>query len=78
MAGVTAGERYSLPVFFTTQPPPADAPWRDALGARPHDRAARAAALWERGHVENKGRLGRFYVGGQRGPNGRLAKSWVP
>ena len=54
MAGVTAGERYSLPVFFTTQQPPEAAPWRGARGARAHDRAARAAALWVLGYVRNK------------------------
>ena len=54
MAGVTAGERYSLPVFFTTQQPPEAAPWRGARGVRAHDRAARAAALWVLGYVRNK------------------------
>ena len=78
MAGVTAGERYSLPVFFTTQQPPEAAPWRGARGARAHDRAARAAALWEPWLCRKQGR---FHMAGQRGPNGsvdwpRLAYGW--
>ena len=50
VARVTAGQRHSLPAFFTTEQPPTPAPWGvDKRGGAPECRAARAAALWELG-----------------------------